>query len=471
MSPDLLKNLVVSVRAAIEVPARMLVPPQGHSALGYLLDLGGLLGVAALVAAIGIMHQRLPARGAAALRAICGLVAILLVGWLVRHPGVSFDELCRRWDHLALAGLSGIALQSAPPFVRKLGLTVLSLVVVRLYTSWAAVLGVGGACVLGTLLLYGPLRDRPGLLAAAQAALLLAAYVWALEIRAVQGPYAGLRVQGLLAFAGLRQISFLVEARRARRPLIDYALYLTFYPGAFGLFGGPEVFAEFSRRNLVRAAAPDHRRALRRIARGAVQMWIALSIPLSVDQVLTAGGPLTAWPVAIALFLRTAVGLMGAWDLIDGTALFYGVQLRANFRGLVGCQNPSELWWAWRGCLTNWLVQHVYAPLGARRHATRNITAAFAVSFLWHAAGVPFLSADFALLQLLPVALWAAVNGAGVLLHVDLPPMPDWGWPGRLLRTVAMWALGALTPILLHFQGPAFARFPEVFPVLLGIGR
>ena len=40
-----------------------------------------------------------------------------------------------------------------------------------------------------------------------------------------------------------------------------------------------------------------------------------------------------------------------------------------------------------------------------------------------------------------------------------------------LSGTVAMWALGALTPILLHLQGPGYARFPELFPALLGIPR
>ena len=225
---------------------------------------------------------------------------------------------------------------------------------------------------------------------------------------------------------------------------------MSFYPGVVGIFGAPEVYAEFSRRNLVRPVALDHARAARRIAMGAVQAWIGLRIPVSVDTVLASPGPALAWVTAAVFFIRTALGVMGGWAMIDGAALFLGVQLRGNFRGLLTCQNPSELWWAWRGTLTNWLVQHVYGPLGGSRHLSRNILAAFAVSLLWHALGVPFLTANFHAAQLAPITLWAAINASAVLLHANFsrartgatPP----GRPGRAIRTVLMWPLGAMSP-------------------------
>ncbi|MCW5891613.1 MAG: hypothetical protein KIT14_13830 [bacterium] len=474
VSSDLLKDVVAPLRDALEPLLRAPVPAPAAPMVGHLLDLGGLAALAAVLAGIGLGVRRLGERSAAvglAMRAGCAVLAVGFAAWLVRNPSPGFEGLFTRWDHLALAAFGGLALEGAPGWIRKAGLVAVSLGVLLQYAGAHAVLGVGGACLAGALLVRGPLRSRPWVLVAVQAALFVGVYVWGLRMRTGSGGFAALQVQGLLAFAALRQASFLVEAVRAPRRLVDWAAYLTFYPGAFGLFGAPEVYAEFSRRNLARDAAPDPRRAVRRVALGAAQTWLALAIPVSVDDVLAAGGPLLAWPTAIALFLRTALAVMGGWALIDGVALFFGVQLRANFRGLLGCQNPSELWWAWRGTLTNWLVQHVYAPLGARRHAVRNIAAAFAVSFLWHIAGLPFVSGDFTLVQVLPIALWAAINGLGVVLHVTLPPTPDGGVAGHTVRTVLMWALGALTPILLHFQGPAFARFPEVFPALLGLPR
>lgn len=472
-SPDLLKHLAAPLRDVVEPALRAPLPASVAPMAGHVLDLGGLVVLAGVLATIGLGHARLrdrSANAASTVRAMAGVLAVGLFGWILRHPSPGFEALFTRWDHMALAGFAGLGLAGLPASWRKAGLVVVGLAIVVQYAGWQAVAGVGAACLAGTLLVRGALRDRPRVLAAVQAALFVAVYVWALDLRGSSG-LAALQVQGLLAFAALRQTSFLVEAVRAPRALLDWATYMTFYPGAFGLFGAPEVYSEFSRRNLVRNGAPDPRRAVRRVAAGAVQTWLALAIPVSVDAVLAAGGPLVAWPTAIALFIRTALAVMGGWALLDGAALFYGIQLRANFRGLLTCQNPSELWWAWRGTLTNWLVQHVYAPLGARRHAVRNIAAAFAVSFLWHIVGLPFVRADLALVQVLPIALWAAINGVGVILHVTLPPMPDGGVAGRAIRTVLMWALGALTPLLLHFQGPAFARFWDVFPALLGVPR
>ena len=184
-----------------------------------------------------------------------------------------------------------------------------------------------------------------------------------------------------------------------------------------------------------------------------------------------------AWGFAILFFVRTALLAMGWWRSVDATALFYGVRMRANFSRLLSCRNPSELWWAWRGTLTNWLVQHVYAPLGAnRRHQSVNILAAFVVSFLWHALGVPFLVPDFRLTHLTGVGLWAGVNATAVILHVNLARtdltrattvVPA---PARIVAaTVLTWALGSLTPMLLGYQGATAERLPNLLRVLAGL--
>ena len=250
---------------------------------------------------------------------------------------------------------------------------------------------------------------------------------------------------------------------------------MSFYPGLTGIFGGPEVYAEFARRNLTRRPTIDYPHAARRVVIGAVQRWFVGLVPVSVDAVLASPNPAFAWANAIVLFIRTAVVVMSAWSIIEGAALFYGIQLRANFRGLLTCQNPSELWWAWRGSLTNWLVQHVYGPLGGRRHLSRNILAAFAVSFVWHSVGVPFLTAEFHVIQTAPVALWAGINAVAVLLHVNLSrARVGTASPGRVgaaARTVLMWALGAMTPVLLAFQGNAVERFPALLHALTGLPR
>ncbi len=478
MQPDLLQRIAAPLRALLEQRLLSVAPAGSADALASLLDLGGLavLGIV-LAAACRVLAgmTAAPSRPARALdggiAAAAGVAALGLLLWILRHPSTQLELIFTRWDHLALCALGGLAAAAAPPAWRKVGLAGLSIAFLLQYYGVQAVALVAAIGLLGFAVLRTSLVARPWALALAQGGLVAGAYCYALWVR--RGSVgAAWPLQGLLAFAALRHISFVIEAAKSPRRMRDYAAFMTFYPGVAGIFGAPEVYAEFSRRNLVRPVTLDHARAARRIAMGAVQAWVGLRIPVSVDTVLASPRPVLAWAIAAVFFIRTALGVMGGWAMIDGAALFLGVQLRANFRGLLTCENPSELWWAWRGTLTNWLVQHVYGPLGGRRHLARNILAAFGVSFLWHALGVPFLTADFRLEQVAPVALWAAINAGAVLLHGTLartgPGTTPPGWSGRAIRTVLMWGLGGLTPLLLSFQGDAVARFPALLHALLG---
>lgn len=475
MQPDLFQRIVAPLRAPLEQHLAVLLPSGASDALASLIDLGGLAGIAFALAAVASILARLRAGSSRPAQAfvigvpfVAGLAAAGLLIWIWRHPSPGFESLFTRWDHLAFCALVGWAAAGAPPAWRKVTLAGLSVALLLQYYGGHAVALVAATGLTGFALVRTPLAGRPWALALAQAALIVAAYGWAFWVRSGNVLLAA-PLQGLLAFAVLRHVSFVVEAARMRRSLTDYATFMAFYPGVAGVFGAPEVYAEFSRRNLVRPVAIDHARAARRVALGCAQAWVALRIPVSVDTVLASSGPLVAWPTIVVFFLRTALAVMGGWAMIEGAALFFGVQLRTNFRGLLTCQNPSELWWAWRGSLTNWLVQHVYGPLGGRNHLSRNILAAFGVSLLWHAIGVPFLTADFHPVQLVPVTLWASINATAVLVHAHVsrgggtPPGPA----GRAVRTVLMWVLGAMTPLLLSFQGgDAVARFPALLRAL-----
>jgi D-alanyl-lipoteichoic acid acyltransferase DltB (MBOAT superfamily) len=150
------------------------------------------------------------------------------------------------------------------------------------------------------------------------------------------------------------------------------------------------------------------------------QIWLADRIPISTAVVFASRTTMLAWATSLVLFVQVALRGMGYWAMIDATASFYGFRLRPNFVGLLRVRNPSELWRSWRGMLTNWLVCHVYAPLGGNRyHHSRNIAAAFAVSLLWHWGGVPFLSGNFHLGHLAPITLWAAINALAVIGHAQ----------------------------------------------------
>lgn len=476
--PDLLKRVCAPVLlAGRDLLAAAGLPALLQNALDTLLDTSGLIAVAALCAALGAIDGRL--RGARARAALAGACTVLAAGlgvWIAAHPSDRFDALFARWDHLAFAGSAGLALTTLAGSFRNAWLAALGVAVLLQYAGPTALAVVVALSASGMLVLHTPVRRHTGALWIVQALLVIAAYGMTFWMRGWNFAEAA-RVQGLLTFWMLRHISMIAVAARNGVPAPSHcAAFLTFYPGVTGLFGAPEVYAEFARRNLTRAPVLQHRRAARRMVEGVLLITAAMAVPAGLAEIETAASAPRAWAYAIAFFLRTALAVLGAWRTIDATALLYGVQLRANFSGLLTCRNPSELWWAWRGTLTNWLVQFVYMPLGAnRRHQLRNIAAAFAVSFLWHALGEPFVAREFRWAYLAPVALWATINGLAVIAHVTFVRLtggrPLGIGPPRLRAAVAtalMWGLASLTPILLFHHGPATERLGGVLTALTG---
>ncbi|MFN8542853.1 MAG: MBOAT family O-acyltransferase [Candidatus Binatia bacterium] len=169
---------------------------------------------------------------------------------------------------------------------------------------------------------------------------------------------------------------------------------------------------------------------------------------------------------------------MAVWASIEASALLLGVRLRPNFARILSCENPSELWRSWRGSFTNWLLQHVYAPLGAnRRHQALNIAAAFAVSLVWHWAGLAFLGPRFGWRTLVPMTAWAVLNAGAVIGHmqlqrrcITLAPAATPVLVRRGTKIALTWILGSFSAILPLFQGETLARFPGYVRLLLGLG-
>jgi hypothetical protein len=292
-------------------------------------------------------------------------------------------------------------------------------------------------------------------------------------------PLVALQTFGLFSFVFLRQISFAVAACQGRRAgIASYLCYLVFYPGATGPLGGPEVWSEFSRRNLGGRTLPEWAWGGRKALYGLAQLWAADRIPVSAATVFASPTAALAWTSSFALFFQVALRVMGFWAMIDATASFYGFRLRPNFEGILRCRNPSDLWRSWRGTLTNWLVYHVYAPLGANaRHQSLNILAAFAVSLVWHWAGVPFLSADFRLAYLAPITLWAVINALAVVGHVQatrhrwriLPEAtPESVRQG--IHVLLTYCLGTLSATLPSLQLGAQDQFLPFLRRLTGLG-
>lgn len=479
---DLLKLPIEPLRAALGASlAAHGVPPWLVSALLGVFDIAGVTLVgAAMLPVVSHLYARAAAQPAG-LRVlldrsimIAALAAAALLAWIVQHPAAQITALFARWDHVVFSALAGGVLAGVSLAARTWILSLLSVAFMLQHFGPVAT----PVVLIANLIAFRALGRRT-------AAGVVLALIWG-AIYAVclllrpQFFVTAASISGCFAFIFLRQISAAVTLAGARRPALgSYLCYLIYYPGAYGLIGGPEVYGDFSRRNLTGRLHHDPRRALRNLAVGTLQIWLANRIPTTMAVLMDSPTLAAAWANSLLVFAKAALSGMGVWAMVDATALYHGFRLHPNFRGILTRQNPSELWWAWRSTFTNWLVRHVYAPLGgSERHQSLNIAAAFSVSWLWHVLGLPFGSANFRISQLAPLTLWALINALAVIGHVQVRKrglrILPLAMPTSLRRGIHMFltaCLGTFSVTFLHFQGNFIDRFVPFLQTLFGLPR
>jgi hypothetical protein len=411
----------------------------------------------------------------AALYVAAGLYAMRLLYWVIIHPGRELEEAAGRWDYLVAAILGGLALQRVPAPVRLWSLVAFSLLMLRYYVGAPVVDTMTAVCLAGFAATRWRPTDRPGVRAVLHGGLMLGVFAWLWWLRDGR-PLEALRGWGFYSFAVFRHLSFVVEhAHGTRSTLVGYLCYLLFFPNAVGAM---EVYDEFWQRNLARERPIAFRRAALTAAAGNVLLWVALHIPVDEARVVSSVGFAAMWSNIAALFFRAALGSMGIWGIVEGGALFLGLELRPNFRDVLRATNPSQFWRAWRATMTNWLIHYVYIPLGGnRRHQTLNIFAAFLVSTVWHAVGVFYLMpSTWTAGELGAVGLWGAVNFAGVATHAHWRrrwPAQDRPEPWRTVVLVGKWALtmlfGTFTVLLLGLSLGKGRFLGHVVRTILGL--
>ncbi|HLK12265.1 MAG TPA: MBOAT family O-acyltransferase [Candidatus Binatia bacterium] len=479
-APDLLHGALLPFHERLQAGIVALgMPAAGASAAVDLLGVVELALLAIVLAQLApaLRNAQTSAPGRAGAAGGSALVATALFLWILRHPSREIHELFLRWDHLAFAVAAGTAVAALPSRGRKWVLSTVSAVLLVQYSGPVAVAVIGGAGLIGFAALIPPWARRPRVATVLQGGLVVAVLGLGFALRATH-PLQALQVQGLAFFLLLRHVSYAVEVcRGAPASLADYACYLSFYPGAGGALGAPEVYAEFARRNLSTTPPFDDRLAVQRIAVGALEVWVACRIMLPPELLLASSTAPVLWYRSLRLFVCVALYAMGSWAALEGTALFLGMRLRPNFTRLLTCRNPSDLWRSWRGTMTFWLIHHIYAPLGGGRHRQeRNILAAFAASLVWHWIGVPFLARDLRLEIFAPITLWAILNAAAVVAHVRVQRrgwrvLPAWV-PARVreaLKIALMLVLASFSVTLPVLQLAGTGALRRYFLVLVGL--
>jgi hypothetical protein len=475
---DLLRDPIATLAAvAAQLASRAGVPSVAAPAIQLFVLLLALVGLVFVLTAVASAARARAERDAGSARTVAvtaAAVALLLFVWLVRHPAPHLDLLVGRWDHLAFAAAFGVAIADLPARLRTVALALVGVPFLLMHAGPTTLAIPLGACVLGWLALQLPIARGPWATAVVQAVILGGVMVVALLIRPNE-PLLAAHVMGLFAWMLLRHVSLVVDVRRGRRAsFADFACFTLFYPG---FVGSSEVYGEFQDRNLGGARRYPYATIRERIVLGGVLIVLVQLAPIDLERVLSAGGSLATWGWSIALFVRSALFLMGMWSIVEGIGLLYGVQLRQNFPLTVLSQNPAQLWRSWRATMTNWLIRYIYMPVGSGHSQALRIGAAFSVSVLWHWIGIPFSHERPSAMALVPVASWGLANALAVLGYVSTRGRP-WrvlpAWvpaPVRTASKIALTAcLGTLTVTLLGFDQSNLHRLPGFLARLVGLG-
>ncbi|MGB5832478.1 MAG: MBOAT family O-acyltransferase [Thiohalocapsa sp.] len=213
-----------------------------------------------------------------------------------------------------------------------------------------------------------------------------------------------------ISFFTFQQISYLVDLRRKRAPeypLLDYALYISFFPQ---LIAGPIV----RHHELIERFALDPLRQGidERLARGLTLLAIGLTKKVFVaDPLSQLANPLfdraaqgaalnfaEAWSATFSYTFQLYFDFSSYSDMALGLALLFGFTLPLNFDSPYKALSIRDLWRRWHMTLTRFLRDYVYTPVGLslprRDKVLRESVATMVAMTLigaWHGASWTFV--------------------------------------------------------------------------------
>jgi len=225
-----------------------------------------------------------------------------------------------------------------------------------------------------------------------------------------------------ISFYTFETISYVVDVYRGRaravRSLLDYALYIMFFPH---LVAGPIVRPHDFLPQLRRRKHFDWDR----LQLGAQFFLIGLfKKAVLADHLASVADPVFADPAAfgsgslwLAVLCYSAqifCDFSGYSDMAVGLAHALGFKLPMNFNMPYLAANITDFWRRWHISLSTWLRDYLYIPLGGNRHGTLrtylNLMLTMLLGGLWHGASWTF-------------AVWGLYHGLLLAAHraVRLP--------------------------------------------------
>ncbi len=237
-----------------------------------------------------------------------------------------------------------------------------------------------------------------------------------------------------LSFYTFQSIGYVVDVYvgrvKAERDLLDYALYVSFFPQ---LVAGPieragHMLPQYHRNRCFDAV--EWRTGLGLMLWGFFKkVVVADNAAFLANRVFGLAHPSypVLWAGVLAFAVQIYADFSGYTDIARGSARLLGIDLMRNFNHPYIATSPADFWRRWHISLSTWLRDFIYIPLGGSRgsvgRASFNLLATFALSGLWHGASWNYV-------------IWGIYWGALILLQRFL------GWLGisryipRLIKIV-----------------------------------
>jgi alginate O-acetyltransferase complex protein AlgI len=246
-----------------------------------------------------------------------------------------------------------------------------------------------------------------------------------------------------ISFYTFQAMSYTVDVfrgeLRARRSLLDVAVFISFFPH---LVAGPIQRASF----LLPQVEGRRRFSLENATSGFyLMLWgffkklvIADNVGVIANKVFALRDPSfeILWAGVFAFAIQIYADFSAYTDIARGSSRWLGFELTENFDHPYMARSPSDFWRRWNISLSTWFRDYVYIPLGGSRTSSdvvwaRNVMVTFLLSGLWHGASWNYV-------------LWGFYHGTLLIMsraHTILRPAgPAPGWL-RVLQVVGMFAL------------------------------
>ena len=200
-----------------------------------------------------------------------------------------------------------------------------------------------------------------------------------------------------ISFYTFQAMSYTVDVYRgelrARRSLLDVALFISFFPH---LVAGPIQRASY----LLPQVEGERRFSIEQAASGFYLMvWgffkklvIADNVGVIANKVFALSDPTfeILWAGVFAFAIQIYADFSAYTDIARGSSRWLGFELTENFDHPYMARNPADFWRRWNISLSTWFRDYVYIPLGGSRAGevrwARNVMITFLLSGLWHGA-------------------------------------------------------------------------------------